>query len=275
MKKSTISPPRAEGLVLEKGKPVGAVVAAIDILEFVGQSAQPPSGGVIARELKLNRSTCFNILRTLTARGLLLFDDPSKSYALGGRIVSLARRALDPQDVADAIKPDMQRVADEFHLPVAAWRVMGGRIILVSRAESDTPVRIHMSLGQRLPLLAGSVGRVVASAMKMDEEEIERHLADVKWHSPVPKERFLREVRQVATRGWATDNGDFFPGMSSVSVPVFDESGRLQLACSATALKGQLSKADSERLAAELGRIASRYRSAGQSEKWNTERRGD
>jgi DNA-binding IclR family transcriptional regulator len=243
-------------LELDRGKPVGAVIAAADILEFLGRATSPVTGGVIARELNLNRSTCFNILRTLTARGLLMFDEAIRSYTLGPRMISLARRALDPSEVAEAIRPQMQRVAEAFHIPISAWRILGGRLILIARAESDTPVRIHMSLGQRLPLLSGSVGRVVAGALEMSDEEIVANLDGVRWHTPVSQARFIKDARQVRSRGWAIDNGDFFPGMLSISVPIFDQHGKLQIVCSATALKGQLSKVDQARLAEDLRRIA-------------------
>ena len=63
-------------------KLVGALVSGLSILRFLSAQGVPMGVTKIARELKINPSTCFNLLRTLVHEGLLQFDESSKAYSV-------------------------------------------------------------------------------------------------------------------------------------------------------------------------------------------------
>ena len=69
---------------------VPAVSAAIRILERIAaESPRPVSPGVLATELGLNRSTCYNILATLQRSGWVNNMGSRAGWTLGPGLLSL------------------------------------------------------------------------------------------------------------------------------------------------------------------------------------------
>ena len=58
----------------DRGKPVGAVVAAVKVLRTLHASERPLNASEVARAAALHRGTAYNILRTLQAEGFVAYD---------------------------------------------------------------------------------------------------------------------------------------------------------------------------------------------------------
>src|SRR5437867_4417551 len=72
------------------GKPVGAVVAAANVLRTLHASERPLKASEVARAAGLHRGTAYNILRTLYAEGFVGYDEATRSYAVSLHILELA-----------------------------------------------------------------------------------------------------------------------------------------------------------------------------------------
>ena len=62
----------------------------------------------IARQLAINPSTCFAILRTLVWEGMLEFDGHAKAYEVGTGVTKLAEAALSERQRLEALKRERQ-----------------------------------------------------------------------------------------------------------------------------------------------------------------------
>ena len=71
-------------------RPVGALVHALRILRHLAAQGTAEGVTTIARATGVNGSTCYNILRTLVAEGVVIFDPATKTYRLGLGLVELA-----------------------------------------------------------------------------------------------------------------------------------------------------------------------------------------
>src|SRR5271157_2561455 len=65
----------------DRGKPVGAVVAAVKVLRTLHASERPLNASEVARAAALHRGTAYNILRTLQAEGFVAYDEATKPSA--------------------------------------------------------------------------------------------------------------------------------------------------------------------------------------------------
>src|SRR5438876_5359402 len=78
----------------KRSAPPSTVVKPVDnairILRYLAVIRQSSTVTIIARELKINPSTCFNILRTLVWNGVVDFDATTKSYKTGPGAIDLA-----------------------------------------------------------------------------------------------------------------------------------------------------------------------------------------
>jgi len=244
------------------GTSVGAVVQALRILRHLAGQATPAGVTAIARATGGNPSTCFNILRTLAAERLVEFDAAAKTYRLGLGVVELAS-GLIGGNVADLVRPELERLAAGHNALFALWRVTeGDRIVLVERVAAPSALRPEMRVGLRMPAVAGAVGRCVAAARGLDEAALRRAFAGVRWQRAPSFATWQAEVRRAGRLGYALDRGQIFKGIDAVASVVTDRAGRPRLGLSAIAINGLVPAVELAALGGELSAAARRLGAA-------------
>ncbi|MBN2973350.1 IclR family transcriptional regulator [Roseomonas aeriglobus] len=206
-------------------KLVGAVVQAVKLLHALEVSDKPMGVSALARETKINPSTAFNILRTLVVEKLVNFDEPSKTYALGGGLLTLSRKLLGHSLVAE-IRPELNRLATETSCLVGIWQATPDRMILIERAVSDQPMRLDMPVKQRLPIMMGAVGRAMAAYLKMTDPQLRAAFRKLRWEGPISADDYVEQVRTARETGYGIDRGTLYPGIVSIGVIISGGDGR-------------------------------------------------
>ncbi len=130
------------------------------------------------------------------------------------------------------------------------------RVVMVDRAEGSAMVRIHMNIGQRLPLLIGALGRCMAAHADLPDDELARRYASIRADAPPPFATFLAQVKQARHDGYAVDTDNFVAGITTVSAAVRDGAGQPVLAISAVDLSARLDGAAARRLGVALAAVA-------------------
>jgi DNA-binding IclR family transcriptional regulator len=240
---------------------------AIRILRHLALTGVPSTVTLIARELRINPSTCFNILRTLVWNGMLEFDRNTKSYSIGLGAVDLANRALlkgGGGGVLAAMQPSLERFAHDYSVTVTVWRRIGeDRVMLVHIVDSATAVRIHLRLSQRLPLLIGAGGRVMAAFGNIEDAEIKQRFPALRWSRQIDLKTYLAQVETVREKGWAVDEGNHVAGLLSMAAPIFNAEHTLRGFLAATMLIGQHDKKTTQKITAEVVRLAQGFTHGG------------
>lgn len=226
---------------------VTSVIQAVAVLRHLAGLDRGRGVSAIAAAVGISPSSCFNILKTLVAEDLATFDPGSKSYTLGLGVFDLARSAAQRDGVIRAAELPMAALVDCYDAAVGLWRITGReRLLLIHLAESEAATRIHLSIGQRLPLAAGAMGRCVAAAQALAPDEIARRFAQVRWAQPPSLDSYLAQVRAAARQGYSTDIDQLLPGLSSVAAAIPDAAGTVRFCLSVTMFTGQY-KADTIR----------------------------
>lgn len=219
---------------------VGSVVQAAAILRYVARTSEPQGVTLIARALNISQSSCFNIIKTLVAEGYLERNPRSKAYTLGVAPLDLARRILDEDGIFRFLAADLQRLADRFSVTTSLWRrTRSDRWVMMGLTENLSLGRIHMSIGQRLPMYGGAMGRCAAAFNKIDRDELLGKLKSVKWYSTPDEKQFLKDAALVRARGWAHDENQFMQFFSSLSSPILDQDDQIRFCITQTMFQGQ------------------------------------
>ncbi|MDE8654516.1 IclR family transcriptional regulator [Novosphingobium album (ex Liu et al. 2023)] len=219
---------------------VKPVSNAINILRFLAAEGRPATSTQIARHLGINASTCFNILRTLAHEGMVSFDNVAKTYGIGLELGKLAGTALQQGERLSAARPLLHDFAEEFGVTMALWRRVGSdRMVLTIVEHSSSALSIVMREGQRLPVLLGSSGRVVATHLGLTKRQVQKEFKSLRWASPLSFETFWEEAERATEVGWATDRGNFAAGIQTVAAPVYEPGGRIAFTAVAFMFLGQ------------------------------------
>jgi len=231
-------------------KDVGAVVNALQILRCLASNTSPTGVAAVARATGISTSTCFNILRTLTRTRFASFDPAAKTYRLGLAMAEMAAGLIGISH-AQLIRPELERLALNYETLILLWRVTDdNHLVLIDRAHSQTAVRVEIGIGYRQPMLAGAIGRCVAAQLQMPPDDLRQRFAALRWQAPLSFTTFQDEIRETQQRGWATDRGHLFRGITAVAALAADDQNRPRFGFSGVSITGQQ---DTERLQA-LGR---------------------
>jgi len=259
----TISSDRPdEGGEASPRKFVGAVENAVSILRFLAHAHAPAGVAHIARETKINLSTTFNILRTLTKEGLASFDARSKEYRLGMGILEISMPLIGLNQV-DIIRPSLEELSLKHRALIGLWKITPqDRIVLVDRLVKGNVVHVDMMLGARLPTLVGAVGRCIAANRDLPKTELRRKFKELRWENAPSFEVYAQEVAQARRSGFAFDRGNLFRGLDIAASLILDHGGQARFGVSGIAVAGQVSESELESLGRELEHATSKIAKA-------------
>ena len=247
----------AEVKKARSGKKVGALVAGLSILRYMVKAPSPVGVSQVARDLGISPSTCFNLLRTLVLEDLIEFDSQSKLYTISYGLLGLTEGLNDRDRIVPFLRAKLLKIAVSNRVTVTLWRRAGeDRAVLVDRADADSTVRIHMHIGQRMPIFIGAMGRCLASHSGMSKDAIRRKFDALRWENPPKFEEYWADIDEARVCGYAVDLVHFVRGITTVSVPVFNSTGQVSLFVSAVGFSGQFSEVSLQVLAEDLLQVS-------------------
>src|SRR6266581_513683 len=178
------------------GKPVGAVVAAANVLRTLHASERPLKASEVARAAGLHRGTAYNILRTLYAEGFVGYDEATRSYAVSLHILELAYGALRRSGLMDLARPLMHAISDAHGVSVYLSKVLGpSSLLLLDWVGLAFRTDLYVTVGRPAPVPAGASGVIMAAFGRSSEPELEALFSRVAWYQKQSFADFLARVR--------------------------------------------------------------------------------
>ena len=222
-------------------KPVNSVTRAVDILRLMASETSPLGVTAIARKLNQNPSSCLNVLRSLCSEELLTFDTKTKNYRLNSNVLEIARPFINAPNAFEMLRPTLNEFASTHSVTCALWQLSSDeKFTLLGNVESGSETRISLKVGQRIPILTGAIGRCAAVHQEYDKTELERRYKKIRWQRAPSFTAYYRSVQFTKKRGWASDQGQFIRGMTTVSAPILQPDDKPCLYISNALLFGQL-----------------------------------
>jgi len=244
-------------------KLVGALTAGLKILRYLVQFDTPAGVSQIARDLSINPSTCFNLLKTLVHERLVAFDDIKKTYSLGLGVLELTKGVTERDRIVRLIHDRLEEIARTHRIMVTLWQRTGdSRMVLVDRVDSESQIRMHMSVGQRLPLFIAALGRCMAAFSGLSRSEVRREFETLRWENAPSFETYWDQVLFAKAHSFAVDRDNFVKGVTTVSSPILNANGEAIMCISAVGLTPQLTDALLNALSADLTRHTSEITAA-------------
>ena len=233
---------------------VPAVTRAVAILRLLSRSRTPLGLKTIAESLELVPSTALHIVRALVAEDLLQVDPQTKRYQLGTGMLPLARAVLEHADFPSLVRPKLEELSRRYGVMAIGVEVPDlDHMIVLALARSQAPVRLHVDVGSRFPVLISATGRCVAAFTDQPVKEVEKRFRLLRWHTAPTYDAWRKEVDQVRRQGFSIDRGNYIAGVTIVAVPVLNGRGIISHTIAAVGLGSQLDRASSLALARDMG----------------------
>jgi DNA-binding IclR family transcriptional regulator len=212
-----------------------AVSKSLKVLELL-QSARSPMGlQEIARRIQLSKTSTFRLLRTLEAAGCLVAVG-SGEYRLAPGIHSVVP-TLWLARLLRVATVRMQELNNQLRETVSLAALFDNRVEVVAVIESPQIIRMSNVAGHILPPNASSLGKVIAAFQSHEQrEKLLRsygfwHFTE---HSITDPAKIQEEFSRVLADKFATDREESVPDGICFGVPVFNPSGEVNVALSAS-----------------------------------------
>lgn len=234
---------------------VRSVAIAFGIMRQMAEHGRELTLSEVSRMASISPSSCLAILRTLVNEGVLELR-PRKRYAVAQSWAEIDGLLASPEArVLDRAQPMLERLARAQDATVGLWAIKPReRVELVRLGESNAATRIHMAVGQRQPIGAGSVGRALAAAQNASEDELKRRFTALRWQRPLSFGEYREQIAAAVARGYAVDDGIAFAGVSSIAAVVPNDP--ITMCISASSFAGSRNAAAMDLLGSALVMLA-------------------
>ncbi|WP_051888745.1 IclR family transcriptional regulator [Caballeronia sordidicola] len=204
-------------------------------------SAREPVLGApeLTKRLGIPRSTVFRLLQTLESLGFVERVDKDRNYSLGPSVLQLGYGYLASLEISQVGLPIIQSLRDTTGLACHIVIRDERHIVFVAKAQSHLPVfrSVKVNVGTRLPAHAATHGHVLMGDLELDELRAlypERYLQRFTPLTPATVEDLYERVKEDRQRGYSIGESSFESGISVVSAPVRDRTGKIVAVTTAT-----------------------------------------
>jgi len=221
------------------------VSRAVALLRAVARNGDEGARlSTLARNVGLNTVTTRRLLLVLVHEGLLSFDPNRKTYSVGIALYHLGSTAKQ-FEVRDRFRGTLERIADQTEDTVFLFIRRGNDAICIDRIEGRFPIRaLLVDVGVSRPLGLGASGLALIAFLPPGQFD-QIFSANLKQYNSFPNfdpKTILDLTKKSRKRGYVVSESLFWPGVTAVSVPVFEEQCNVIAAVSVTAISSRMNR---------------------------------
>ncbi|ALK32403.1 IclR family transcriptional regulator [Burkholderia plantarii] len=215
----------------------------------------------LSKRIGIPRTTTFRLLQTLESLGFLERAPGDRRFRLGVAILRLGFEYLNSLELTDFGQPVLDWLRDDTgfstHLLIRDQR----DVVFVAKAQTRDPmfssVKVHV--GTRLPAHATVHGQVLLGDLTLADLRSlypERELSRFTERTPATVDDLYQRIRATAVQGYALSEASFERGISAISAPVRDHTGRIVAALTVTVPRSDIGEAERAPLVARTCQAA-------------------
>lgn len=208
---------------------VPAATRTLRVLRFLAGQADPVSLERIARECEIPRSTAYHLLNAMIEEGFVVHLPEAHRYGLGVAAFEVGSGFTRQEPLARLARTRLAALVDKCghsaHLAVLHGRDV--LYVLEERAPGRPP--LVTDVGVRLPAHLTASGRAILAALPASQVRAlypdREAFSDRHGMGPMTPSALRSVLSETRQRGWAVEDGEVTPGLSSVAAPVLDHNG--------------------------------------------------
>jgi DNA-binding IclR family transcriptional regulator len=229
-----------------------SLAKAFAILEVLNIAQRGLTASEVALRAGLPGSTVHRFLQNLSKLGYAAWDPKRKLYTIGFSLTLFGNRRLIIERIAKRAQPFLRELGSQTGLAVYLGSLEGPHAVVEQRVLPGRTSRGTHSPGARLDAHAHSLGKALLALIPRPEllriYDVERLRTHTR-HTITQRDRLLREMTEIASRGYASDNEELSLGVRSLACALLNPKGR---AMCAIAIEGPRHALGPARMAAIL-----------------------
>lgn len=203
-----------------------ALEKAILVLRQLSVSERPIGLAELSEEIDLPRQTIHRVLQQLADAGLIIRAAQRDRYEVGPEMMKLSQLALVSRNVRPPVRAHLRQLVDLTGETCNVGVLDQDEIVYIERVESDSPLRLDLKIGSRVPVHCTSIGKLlVAEQHKNVRTRILRatplqQFTDNTLTDPVALEE---EFAAIRSQGYSFNNEEYVLGLTAIAVAIRDK----------------------------------------------------
>ncbi|MFD7204322.1 IclR family transcriptional regulator [Streptomyces sp. NPDC059893] len=202
--------------------PVKSADRVMAVMEALGGRQDRPTMTQLSAELGIPQSSLHGLLRTMQQRGWVETDATGSLYRIGVRALMIGSSYARADEAVLAARPVLDWLSEETGETVHYGRLLGSDIVYLAKRESRFLVRVHSSVGQRIPAHAASLGKAILATENDDwvVDHLRWPLVALTQHTITDREALLQDLAASRDRGYALESQESDIGLGCVAVSI-------------------------------------------------------
>jgi DNA-binding IclR family transcriptional regulator len=235
---------------------------ALDVIEGLKAGNGAPQGASqLSRELGINRTRVFRVLKTLERRGYVQVDAETQRYSLALKFLELGESVRRQVDILRLAQPILRELAQQSGDSAVLVLLYGDKAVCVDRYQGQHMLQAEDPIGELLPLHIGASPKMLLAYMPEGERERIIQGMELTRFTPITvtdRDELWKRLQQIRSQGHAVSYGDLEIGICAVAAPVRDHSGGVVAGVTVTVPEIRFTPQHHEELVGLVGSAADR-----------------
>ncbi len=235
------------------GDAVQSLVRALGLLNRIAESAD--AGATLtdlAQQVGLPASTAHRLLTTLEQERYVRFEPEGRLWSIGVQAFVTGASFTRTRSLVGLARPHMRHLMEDGGETVNLAVEDDGQAVYLAQVECRQMMRAFARPGSRVPLHCSAVGKAILAAAsdKSLAKILHQHgMARLTVKTITTPASLRTDLQRARTAGYAIDDEEHAVGLRCIAAPVFDDTGDLVAAVSASGPMARIVDERVERLA--------------------------
>lgn len=206
----------------------GTVGKALEILDSVAQFDHGARFSDLQEICDFPKATLYRFLQILTNQGMLHYDEESRSYRVGLRLVRMAHKAWQQSSLAPIAAKILSDLADEAKETIHLAQMEAGQVLFIDKYRTSSRFDTLAQAGRIAPAHCTGVGKAILAHLnprRFEEAMSQQNFAPLTAATHQSAESLIAELEVIRAEGVAFDREEHEQGIISIAAPIITETG--------------------------------------------------
>ncbi len=199
------------------------VEKALGVLDILGEAQKPMTASEAAKAAGMPISTVYKILSTMVEQGYVEFEESTKFYQTGTKILRFASNIRQQRSISQLAYPIMQEIADITKETVHLGIKEGYYGVFLEKVNSPHTVGVQTKVGRRVPLNLGATAKAIMAFLPDHafSEFCSGFLDDGTEEGKKAVRKAEEQRARIREDGYSITFEEINPNVAAIAVPIF------------------------------------------------------
>ena len=215
---------------MKKSNNVKSVIKALNLFNELVENGEPMSLSTISNKTKMNISTVYRLLNTMSAVGYIKQDENDK-YCLGHYAYKIADQIHDSFDIKEFVHPFLEEIVNICN-ETAHFTIMENyRVLYIDQVESSHMLKIVIKSKDSKPAYCTASGKALLAYL--NRKNLKNYLEKTSFiqysKNTITEPTILVQVlKKIKEQEYAVEIEEYEEGIISVAAPIIGKNKKPQ-----------------------------------------------